>query len=90
MRIAPDYAQAREGLGRICEGAGQLDKACTHYSRALADNPFYRTVATRLALIALESGATAEAQRTLEENLAACTDAWLDWFLLGKVHLAVE
>ena len=87
LDIAPDYAPAHEGLGRICEKAGKLAEACDHYRRALAANPFYRSTGTRMAMIALESGATEDARGLLQENLATGEDAWLEHFLLGRIFV---
>ncbi|MCP4677906.1 MAG: glycosyltransferase [Deltaproteobacteria bacterium] len=86
LEIAPDFAPARECLGRLAEQSGRLEDACAHYEQALAANRFYRQSATRLAMIHRDREQIDKTIQLLLENIEIEKKSWLDHFLLGQTY----
>jgi tetratricopeptide (TPR) repeat protein len=87
LQSTPLWAPAHEALAAQALQRQDTAAAVQHLQSALQANPYQRSAACHLALLALQANRLQRARQLLEETLAVQLETATDHYLLGETYL---
>jgi tetratricopeptide (TPR) repeat protein len=87
LQITPSWAPAYEALAAQALQRQDTATGTGYLQAALQANPYQRSAACHLALLALQGGKPQRARQQLLETLAAHLDTATDHYLLGEIYI---